>query len=58
MPAAANAVRDLIAAGGRYETAATRLANYSGAGFTPELRSAADRGEVALIDLPTLYGLR
>ncbi len=49
-------IRDLIAAGGRYETASTRLACYSGAGFTPDLRSAADRGEVVLIDLPTLYG--
>lgn len=49
-------IRDLITAGGRYETAATRLACYSGAGFTPDLRSAADRGEVVLVDLPTLYG--
>ncbi|GAA1648387.1 ATP-binding protein [Saccharothrix algeriensis] len=51
-------IRDLIVAGGRYDTAATRLACYSGAGFTPELRSAADRGEVVLVDLATLYGLR
>ncbi|MFE9924458.1 hypothetical protein ACFYQA_23605 [Streptomyces sp. NPDC005774] len=29
---------------------------YSGAGFTPELRAAADRGEVLLVDLERLYG--
>ncbi|MEU6574970.1 hypothetical protein [Streptomyces sp. NPDC046805] len=29
---------------------------YSGAGFTPELRDAADRGDVVLVDLERLYG--
>ncbi|MFJ9247109.1 ATP-binding protein [Streptomyces sp. NPDC101776] len=37
------------------ETSAVRLACYSGAGFTEELRAAGDRGEVVLVDLERLY---
>ncbi|MGW0413089.1 hypothetical protein ACWDZX_17625 [Streptomyces collinus] len=33
-----------------------RLACYSGAGFTEELRDAGARGEVVLVDLRRLYG--
>ncbi|MEV4412705.1 ATP-binding protein [Catellatospora sp. NPDC049609] len=49
-------IRELVTAGGRYDTTGTRLACYSGAGFTAELRAAAARGEVVLVDLATVYG--
>ncbi|MEU6145701.1 ATP-binding protein [Streptomyces sp. NPDC047081] len=38
------------------DTSAVRLACYSGAGFTDELRASGDRGEVVLVDLQRLYG--
>jgi uncharacterized protein len=38
------------------DTSHARPACYSGAGFTPELRAAAGRGEVVLVDLERLYG--
>lgn len=41
-------------AGGFY----TRLVCFSGSGFTDELKSAAERGEVDLVGLPDLYGNR
>ncbi|MHA5051811.1 hypothetical protein [Streptomyces sp. SD15] len=37
------------------DTSAVRLACYSGAGFTDDLRAAADRDEVILVDLARLY---
>ncbi|MDX3640962.1 ATP-binding protein [Streptomyces sp. MB09-02B] len=37
------------------DTTHTRPACYSGVGFAPELRAAAERGEVVLVDLPRLY---
>ncbi|MDX3242271.1 ATP-binding protein [Streptomyces sp. ME18-1-4] len=37
------------------DTSAVRLACYSGAGFSDELRAAGDRGEVVLVDLARLY---
>ncbi|AGS72002.1 ATP-binding protein [Streptomyces collinus] len=38
------------------DVSAVRLACYSGAGFTEELRDAGARGEVVLVDLRRLYG--
>ncbi|MFI2436931.1 hypothetical protein [Streptomyces sp. NPDC018693] len=38
------------------DTSHTRPACYSGAGFTPALHAAAERGEVVLVDLGRLYG--
>lgn len=49
------AIRDLIARNGRYDTSRTRLLCFSGADFNDKLRLAADAGEVSLIDLPMLY---
>ena len=49
-------IRDLVAAGGRYDTRRTRLACYSGAGFTTELTDAARDGQVDLVGRPELYG--
>ncbi|WP_155369348.1 ATP-binding protein [Catellatospora vulcania] len=46
--------RDLLAAKG-HRTGGTRLACYSGAGFTPDLRRAAETDNVLLVDLPALY---
>ena len=37
------------------DTSAVRLACYSGAGFSDDLRAAGDRGEVVLVDLARLY---
>jgi hypothetical protein len=48
-------IRALLAAHDRYEMATTRLACFSGAGFTDELRQLADRGEVELVGLGDLY---
>ncbi|MGW0826467.1 AAA family ATPase [Streptomyces sp. NPDC002845] len=45
----------LLAARG-IDTSHTRLACYSGVGFTPDLQAAAERGEVVLVDLGRLYG--
>ncbi|GAA3441724.1 ATPase AAA [Planomonospora venezuelensis] len=51
-------IRSLIAQGGRYDTASTRLACFSGAGFTDELRAlaAGSDPDVLLVDLAELYG--
>ncbi|MER6009262.1 hypothetical protein [Streptomyces bluensis] len=38
------------------DTSHARPACYSGVGFTPDLRAAAERGEVVLVDLGRLYG--
>lgn len=48
-------IRDLVALAGRYDTTDTRLVCYSGAGFAPELREAADAGQAVLIELGDLY---
>ncbi|MEV4415501.1 hypothetical protein [Catellatospora sp. NPDC049609] len=45
--------RDLLALKG-HRVSGTRLACYSGAGFTADLHKAAD-SENILLDLPTLY---
>jgi AAA+ ATPase superfamily predicted ATPase len=45
----------LIERGGRYETAGTRLACYSGAGFSAGLQARERAGEVTLVGLPELY---
>ncbi|WP_406421448.1 ATP-binding protein [Streptomyces sp. NBC_00842] len=37
------------------DTSRAKPACYSGVGFAPELRAAADRGEVVLVDLERLY---
>jgi hypothetical protein len=47
-------LRALLTARGE-DTTAVRLACYSGAGFTPDLRAAERRGEVVLVDLRRLY---
>ena len=46
--------RALLAVKG-YDTSATRLACYSGAGFEPALTEAARSGDVVLIGLDRLY---
>jgi uncharacterized protein len=38
------------------DTSHARPACYSGVGFTPALRAAAERGEAVLVDLKRLYG--
>lgn len=48
-------IRTLIGAQGRYDTSATRLLCFSAAGFTDELREAAQAGAVTLIDVAQLY---
>lgn len=49
-------IRGLIAAAGRYDTTATRLVCFSGAGFTSGLTdTAADSDVVELVDLARLY---
>jgi hypothetical protein len=45
--------RDLLAVKG-FDTRGTRLHCYSGAGFSPELRSARD-ADIHLVDLERLY---
>jgi hypothetical protein len=47
--------KDLLTARG-IDTSAVRLACYSSAGFTDELRAAEARGEVVLVGLERLYG--
>ncbi|WP_327043902.1 hypothetical protein OG320_19190 [Microbispora sp. NBC_01189] len=50
-------VRDLVAAKG-YDTRATTLACYGGAGFTEELRaSAASDASLRLVGLDEIYGI-
>ncbi|WP_254895847.1 ATP-binding protein [Streptomyces sp. NA02536] len=46
---------ELLAARG-VDTSHATPACYSGAGFDPELRAAAERGEAVLVDLRRLYG--
>jgi uncharacterized protein len=49
-------IRGLLTAQGRHGAATAKLACYSGAGFTDELRAEADRsGDVLLIGLNDLY---
>ncbi|WP_026212399.1 AAA family ATPase [Longispora albida] len=50
-------IRTLLSGSTRYDTSGTRLACYSGAGFTPELVKEAESGAVDLVDLNQLYGL-
>jgi len=40
---------------GRHHVGDTALYCFGGSGFTPELRAAADRGEVTLVDAAALY---
>ncbi|MEV1083526.1 hypothetical protein AB0I98_35815 [Streptomyces sp. NPDC050211] len=49
-------IKSLLAGRGQ-DVSAVRLACYSGAGFTDDLRAAADAaGDVVLVDLGRLYG--
>lgn len=48
-------IRTLVEQNASYDTSRTRLACFSGAGFTPELRHCAARGEVDLVGLADLY---
>jgi hypothetical protein len=48
-------IRELLVTNGKYDTSSTRLACFSGAGFTADLRERAARGEVELIGLDDLY---
>ena len=51
-------VKSLIGSRSRYDTSGTRLACFSGAGFTDELRAAADSApDVLLVSPAELYGL-
>jgi hypothetical protein len=49
-------IRDLLAAAGRYDTSATTLTCYSGAGFSPALRREAETNGVTLVGLDEIYG--
>ncbi|MFC8046258.1 ATP-binding protein [Nocardia sp. NPDC057353] len=49
-------IRDLVGRQGRFDTEATRLFCFSGAGFTDDLVQEQGRGEVELIGLDELYG--
>jgi AAA+ ATPase superfamily predicted ATPase len=49
-------IRDVIARNGRFDTSRTRLLCFSGTGFNDNARTAVGSDDVALIDLPTLYG--
>jgi uncharacterized protein len=49
-------LRELLGATGRYDTSATMLACYSGAGFSDALRREASAGGIALVGLDHLYG--
>lgn len=50
-------ILDLITRAGRYDTTRTRLLCFSGAGFNPKARAAADGSlDVGLVDLAMLYG--
>lgn len=48
-------IRELLVTNGKFDTSSTRLACFSGAGFTADLRERAARGEVELIGLDDLY---
>lgn len=48
-------IRSLLAASGQYDTTSTRLACYSGAGFTPELAAQTTSDDVMIVDLSRLY---
>jgi uncharacterized protein len=48
--------RELLRTSGRFNASATRIACFSGAGFTADLESAAAAGEVDLFGLDDLYG--
>ncbi len=50
-------VREVITKNGRFDTQATRVACFSGAGFTADLEAAATAGDVNLIGLDELYGV-
>jgi hypothetical protein len=49
-------IRELLAATDRYDTSATKLACYSGTGFSDALKRDATSKDVALIGLDHLYG--
>ena len=48
-------IRDLVSGMQKYDTTRTRLVCFSGAGFTPDLTTAAAEGKVDLISLDDLY---
>ena len=48
-------IRDLRAARGQLDLGPTKLACYSAAGFTADLRAAETAGRVVLVDLERLY---
>ncbi len=49
-------IRDLLKGNEKFDTSATRLVCFSGAGFNDELRRRARQGEVDLVGLDDLYG--
>jgi uncharacterized protein len=51
-------IRDLVVATGRYDTSATKLACYSGNGFSAALQREATAEDVLLVGLDNLYGRR
>jgi uncharacterized protein len=48
-------VRDLLGRNDNYDTTGTRLACFSGVGFTEDLQRLARRGDVDLVGLEELY---
>ena len=50
-------VREPMTKAGRVNTEATRIACFSGAGFTADLEAAATARDVDLIGLDELYGV-
>lgn len=49
-------IRDVIARNGKYDTSRTKLLCFSGAGFNEKALAVAQAEDVALVDLPALYG--
>lgn len=49
-------LRDLLRANDKFDRSRTRLACFSGKGFTNDLRHHAQHGEVELVGLEDLYG--
>ncbi len=49
-------IRDVITRNGKYDTSRTKLLCFSGAGFNHKALAAAQTEEIALVDLPMLYG--
>jgi uncharacterized protein len=49
-------IRDLLAGNEKLDTSGTRLACFSGAGFTDDLKQRCQRGDICLVGLADLYG--